>query len=96
MAVFAETRIPAPLDFKYLVYFQTNPRTQVWSLGFGHYTLGRSPVKDTVAWWKHLMMEMEEDKSGTGMPPFQESTRDITEGHAQMNEEVTLLGHKES
>ena len=66
MAVFAETRIPAPLDFKYLVYFQTSPRTQVWSFGFGHYTLGRSPVKDTVAWWKHLMMETEEASPARG------------------------------
>ena len=39
VAVFVEIHIPAPLDFKYLVYFQTNPQTQVWSLGFGHYTL---------------------------------------------------------
>ena len=66
VAVFVEIHIPAPLDFKYLVYFQTNPRTQVWSLGFGHYTLGRASVKDTVAWWKRLMMETEEDKPNTG------------------------------
>lgn len=38
------------------------------------------------------MMETEEDKPSTGAS----FPRDITEGHAQANEEAALLGHKES
>lgn len=77
IAVSVEMYMPALLDLKYLVCFQTSPWTQVLSFGFGQYILGTSRVKDTVALWWHLTMKAQEKKSNTGMPPFQESTGNV-------------------